>query len=361
MGWDVSGEATEERAGVSLGAWRAGVAAALVEARAAADEVDEDARERAAAEREQAELTARIDGLEERLAPIRARLGAVDARSVDPGGTAGMDAAYELWQDARESFIAVQASRAELDDKVARAGLGRLTELEERAAALAPEDLEMAERARAREREELEAERTELLEERGQLQQLLKGVETEEGVAELMDQERDLEEQLAVARREHDRLRLLQGLLRAADLEWRADHEPDVLKRAGEHLTAFTAGRYTKLMSDEDEAGARRLEVVGADGERRVLGAPLSRGTRDQVHLALRIALIDHLDQSGERLPLVLDEVLVHWDAERRQAMYAALAKIAETRQVFLMTCHDAFAREASERFGVEPLTLSRV
>ena len=363
-GWDATADDGAVREGGSLGAWRAAVAAALEDARAVADVAGEDARERGLAERERAEITARIDELEARLAPIRARLVAAEAGPA--GGAdgaandAGTAAAFERWQAARESFIAVQASRTELDDKIAQVGLGRLADFEVRAAALAPEELEVAKQARERQREELEAERTDLLEERGQLQQLLKGVETEEGVAELMDQERELEERLAAARREHDRLRLLQGLLRAADMEWRADHEPDVLKRAGEHLAAFTGGRYTKLMSDEDETGARRLEVVDADGERRVLGAPLSRGTRDQVHLALRIALIDHLDQSGERLPLVLDEVLVHWDAERRKAIYAALAKVAETRQVFLMTCHDGFAREASEHFGVEPLKLSR-
>ena len=90
----------------------------------------------------------------------------------------------------------------------------------------------------------------------------------------------------------------------------------------------------------------------------RTVGAPLSRGTRDQIHLALRLALIDHLDQSGERLPLVLDEVLVHLDAARRAAIYAALQTVAQHRQVFLMTCHQAFADEACAALGVTAIQL---
>jgi uncharacterized protein YhaN len=84
--------------------------------------------------------------------------------------------------------------------------------------------------------------------------------------------------------------------------------------------------------------------------EPRPVGPPLSTGTREQVYLALRLALLDELDRSGERLPLFLDEVFVNWDARRRGRGLDLLATAADTRQVFLFTCHDDLAREAEAR-----------
>ena len=77
---------------------------------------------------------------------------------------------------------------------------------------------------------------------------------------------------------------------------------------------------------------------------------PLSTGTRDQVFLALRLAVVDHMDRAGARLPLLLDEVLVNWDEERRARALDLLTDVAMERQVVLFTCHPAIAREAEER-----------
>lgn len=337
-----------------LGAWRAQVEARLEAARSAAAAVERDAEERRAAAERVAEADAELARLDARLERIAEQL----APFLDPaaGGADGLRAAHAAWRTAREDWIALREARKGLDARLESSGLtfDALVDEGPRGDGAAEAEAEAAaQRAGARAR--LEEQRTALLEERGELGQRLKGLADEDGVAALMDTERELEEQLSAVRREHDRLRLLEQLLLAADRAWRAEHEPDVLKKAGEHLHAFTGGRYRRLATDEERGG---LEVEDAAGERRSVGAPLSRGTRDQIHLALRLALIDHLDENGERLPLVLDEVLVHWDAARRAAIYAALQTVAETRQVFLMTCHESFANEAAAAFGIEPLSL---
>lgn len=74
----------------------------------------------------------------------------------------------------------------------------------------------------------------------------------------------------------------------------------------------------------------------------------------------LRLGTLDHLDAGRERLPLLLDEALVHWDEGRRQALYPLLARVAEVRQVVLFTCHPALAEEARERLGARVLELAR-
>ncbi|NNF27618.1 MAG: hypothetical protein HKN73_10405, partial [Gemmatimonadetes bacterium] len=80
--------------------------------------------------------------------------------------------------------------------------------------------------------------------------------------------------------------------------------------------------------------------------------SPLSTGTREQVYLALRLAIIDHLDARGERLPLFMDEAFVNWDAGRRDRAFELMAHISKTRQVFFFTCHPEMAEELAQRGG---------
>jgi len=72
----------------------------------------------------------------------------------------------------------------------------------------------------------------------------------------------------------------------------------------------------------------------------------LSQGTRDQIYLSIRFALMDHLDANQERLPAFLDEVFVNWDKERRMLGYEILKDLSERRQVFVFTCHPWLAEE---------------
>ena len=72
----------------------------------------------------------------------------------------------------------------------------------------------------------------------------------------------------------------------------------------------------------------------------------LSTGAREQLYLAMRLAIMGHLDHDRERLPVFIDEALVNWDASRRGRGLQLLRELAETRQVFVMTCHEPWAEE---------------
>ena len=105
---------------------------------------------------------------------------------------------------------------------------------------------------------------------------------------------------------------------------------------------------------DHEPAGQTdREEPVPVD-------APLSRGTREQVYLCLRLGTLDDLDRDREGLPLVLDEALVHWDEGRRAALYPLLERVSKRRQVILFTCHPEQADEASEALSAEIIDLRK-
>ena len=66
----------------------------------------------------------------------------------------------------------------------------------------------------------------------------------------------------------------------------------------------------------------------------------LSRGARDQLHLAVRVAISEYLSAHVGRLPLVFDEPFAHWDDARFVQGMRFLAGIAGRHQVILLSCH---------------------
>lgn len=174
---------------------------------------------------------------------------------------------------------------------------------------------------------------------------------------ELESDEMRLRESLGELRRERDRLVLLANIIRAADERYRQRHQPDVIRRASDYFARLTAGRYSGIILEADE-----LYIVPSSGEGSI---PMnedhnwtSRGTRDQIFLSIRLALIDHLDAHHVRLPVFFDEIFVNWDGDRRAEGMRLLTTIASKRQVFLFTCHEWFLEELRQFTDASVITL---
>jgi exonuclease SbcC len=67
----------------------------------------------------------------------------------------------------------------------------------------------------------------------------------------------------------------------------------------------------------------------------------LSHGTAEQVYLLLRVALSDQLTQPDEVTQLILDDVAVQSDTERKIAILSVLHQLSKDRQVILFTQED--------------------
>ena len=206
--------------------------------------------------------------------------------------------------------------------------------------------------------EELDGQRGPLIEERATLKQQIRHTLGATSVGELDGRIEQLEEQMKDLCTQRDRLTLLASVLREADRRFRDRHQPDVLKRAGDYLEKFTAGRYRRLLAVEDESRPAQLLVRDAAGHERPVAWPLSSGTLDQIYMAFRLAVIDHLDEDQEPLPLVFDEALIHWDERRFAEGVTLLKHIAVRRQVFLFTCHRWLADRLAETTGAGVIEL---
>ncbi|MEZ4695052.1 MAG: AAA family ATPase [Rhodothermales bacterium] len=171
------------------------------------------------------------------------------------------------------------------------------------------------------------------------------------------DELASLRSELVGARENRDQLILLRNIVRVADRRYRETHQPDVVSRASRYIETITGGRWTRLNSRE----SGRWDVVDHTGRVFAVDKSLSRGTLDQIFLAVRFAIIDHLDQHGERLPVLLDEVFVNWDRTRRMEVYPMLRKLAEQRQVIVFTCHHWMREELAVHAGASIVDLEPI
>ncbi|MBI2823627.1 MAG: AAA family ATPase [Planctomycetia bacterium] len=125
----------------------------------------------------------------------------------------------------------------------------------------------------------------------------------------------------------------LQGIRKT----YERDRQPETLREASRYLARMTGGRYTRVWTPLDEDV---LRVDHPDGESLPV-AVLSRGTREQLFLSLRLALVTSYQRRGIDLPLVLDDVLVNFDAGRARIAAELLRDFAAAgHQLLVFTCH---------------------
>lgn len=82
--------------------------------------------------------------------------------------------------------------------------------------------------------------------------------------------------------------------------------------------------------------------------------AELSFGAREQMGLISRLAYADLLQEAGRPTLIILDDTLVHSDADRLDGMKRILFDAAKRHQILLFTCHPEKWRD----LGVEPRDL---
>jgi uncharacterized protein YhaN len=196
----------------------------------------------------------------------------------------------------------------------------------------------------------VEAERTLLLEERGGLDNELERLTGEEESSRLRTHRETLVEQLRECAREWSKLAVAEALLEKTRQKFEEERQPRVIQHAQEFFSHITGQRYERLFVP---IGDRTVTVMDGAGGAKQPGA-LSRGTREQLYLALRFGLVREFGEHAERLPVVVDEVLVNFDPERARLAAEAFAALSETNQVLVFTCHPGTAGLFAEAAGAQ-------
>lgn len=111
-----------------------------------------------------------------------------------------------------------------------------------------------------------------------------------------------------------------------------ADRLPNLLAQAGTFLRQLTDNHYQTIQQTKT-----LLKVVRNDGK--ILGVnQLSKGTAEQLYVALRLAFVKNVTATLQ-LPLLIDDAFVDFDEQRRQTMLTLLADLASSeQQIFYFT-----------------------
>lgn len=149
----------------------------------------------------------------------------------------------------------------------------------------------------------------------------------------------DLVEAQLVEAQEQWRERAAVGaMLELIRSDYEQHRQPETLLEASRYLERLTRGRYPRVWTPlADDV----LLVDTADGESLPV-EQLSRGTREQLFLSVRLALVATFARRGVRLPMILDDVLVNFDNTRARIAARVLTDFAsEGHQLLVFTCHE--------------------
>jgi uncharacterized protein YhaN len=277
----------------------------------------------------------RLDEIELARAAANEHLASLQ-RNAGVGDSEALERAERRSEEARS----LARDLGETEDELLRHGEGQsLPELEAQAAD-APRD-----RLRPRlveiesELEELDESYKEVCHQVGRLEQGLQSLEQDERAAEAAA---EAEQQLSLIKtvtRTFVRKKLAAELLLREIRRYREANQGPVISRASELFARLTLGQHQRLQvgfSANDEPVLLCVDAL----ERQLQVDALSDGARDQLYLALRLASLERFAEHREPLPLLLDDVLIHFDDERARAALQVLCDFADTTQVLFFTHH---------------------
>lgn len=120
---------------------------------------------------------------------------------------------------------------------------------------------------------------------------------------------------------------------------YRDRHRSGMLARASDVFAAITGGAYSGLTAQPGNGGTERLIALTAEGASKE-PAMMSKGTRFQLYLALRIAGFHEWATTHGPVPVIADDIMETFDDERSARALAALAETSRHCQVIYLTHH---------------------
>ena len=134
--------------------------------------------------------------------------------------------------------------------------------------------------------------------------------------------------------------------------------QPDLLN-AQKYLAILTDNKYTKI-------NLELQELENENGTKIKKWEYLSRGTKEQLYLALRLGYASNyskdkitLEPNGRvDLPLIIDDAFVNFDAKRTKNALKCLLEFSKTNQVLFFTCHTEMITKMMKELENENLNI---
>jgi uncharacterized protein YhaN len=183
------------------------------------------------------------------------------------------------------------------------------------------------------------------------LRQVTRDLDRGEGVFDLLGdplllatEEARLTEDIHRMQGEYEALDLALDALREANTALQTLFSPLISRRAAVLMARMTDSAYAGVYFDREmRFTAQRAGELNAHALEY-----LSDGTRNQLYLAVRLAICE-LVLTEEACPLILDDVLAAFDDKRAKDTLKLLRELARERQIILLTCQSRERRLLDE------------
>ncbi len=177
-----------------------------------------------------------------------------------------------------------------------------------------------------------------LAQQRGELKQQQRTLAKDRSLPERKLELSCVEKQLADARRSWRAHATVSRVLERVRADYETNRQPETLEEASTHLAKMTDGRYRRVWTPL----AKDILLVENSAGDSLPVEVLSRGTREQLFLSIRMAVVATFGRRGVKLPMVLDDVLVNFDEHRARRAAEVLCQFAaDGHQLLIFTCHE--------------------
>ncbi len=198
---------------------------------------------------------------------------------------------------------------------------------------------------------EMQADREQLLQDIGETRNEIEKLSCNNDLIAKQTQLESLKQQLQSLAQEWATYKGALVLLDAAKQKYEKTRQPGVI-RAAENLFSQITG-YPRIIKPIDQDDL----LIENDRHERKGVLEMSRGTREQLYLAMRFGLINEYETRSEPLPAVMDDIFVNFDDERDARIIEILSQFSKQRQVIVLTCHQR-SLEAYKKIGANPITV---
>ena len=111
-----------------------------------------------------------------------------------------------------------------------------------------------------------------------------------------------------------------------------------MMLRASAALRTISRGAYTGLAAQPGKDGETLIALSAAGGSK--AADKLSKGTRFQLYLALRVAGYHEFVRARSAVPFVADDIMETFDDFRAEEAFRLFAEMAQAGQVIYLTHH---------------------
>ena len=118
--------------------------------------------------------------------------------------------------------------------------------------------------------------------------------------------------------------------------KYEQEKQPEVIKKSSKYFSKITEDKYERINVSLDD---KEVTVFDSSGKTKKI-AELSRGTKEQLLISLRLGFIDEYETESEPLPVVMDDVFVNFDPTRANRTAQVVQEFSQGRQVLIFTCH---------------------